>query len=271
MNAQQKPATRAGKSRVAAKVAYEQPLTERVRTFLRLETLLDQASHHVQGETLWDSRAALATLLELQSLLGKGDIRNETMKEMERHAQVLTRLRNRPNVDGTRLGNILESLRKVRTRLEAHTCQPGKELRENEFLSSVKNRATIPGGACGFDLPGLQYWLHLDTATRNRDLQRWLDTIDPLARAIRLVLMLLRESAAPEKQTAHAGMFQMTLNTSQQCQLIRVLLPADTDMFPEISGGRHRFVARFMQRNAVDERPQQTKNDVEFELAHCQF
>ena len=45
-------------------VTYEQPLNERMRTFLRLSFLLDQAEFHAQGSSTWQSRAAVATLTE---------------------------------------------------------------------------------------------------------------------------------------------------------------------------------------------------------------
>lgn len=251
-------------------VAYEQPLSERIRTFLRLEALLDQAHHHAVNPHLWDSRAALTTLLEIQSLLGKGDIRAEVLKEMERQSLALARLRNRADVDGARLDNILDSLEKMRKRLDAQG-QLGRELRDSEFLASLKNRSSIPGGTCGFDLPGLQSWLHQSADRRVQDLETWLETLNPLTRGLRLVLMLIRESTTPRRETAPAGMFHMNLDGGMSCQMIRVLVSPEDKVFPEISGGKHRCVIRFMERSDISQRPQQTALDINFQLICCQF
>ena len=42
----------------AAPVVYEQPLNERMRTFLRLEFLYTQATYHSESPSPWSSRAA---------------------------------------------------------------------------------------------------------------------------------------------------------------------------------------------------------------------
>ena len=61
---------------------YEQPLTERVRTFLRLEFLFEQCLYHVGLQSRWDSRAAIAGILEITTLLTRGDVRTEVLKEL---------------------------------------------------------------------------------------------------------------------------------------------------------------------------------------------
>ena len=84
-------------------ICYEQPLHERVRTFLRLEFLFNAARHGLDGDTHWDSRAVIARMLEILSLLGRGDIRTEVIKELERHGAMLNRLVSNPGVDEGRL------------------------------------------------------------------------------------------------------------------------------------------------------------------------
>ena len=53
------------------------------------------------------------------------------------------------------------------------------------------------------------------------------------------------------------------------CQLVRVMLPRDSDLFPEISGGKHRFTVRFLHQPDFTARPQQTAADVEFAMQCC--
>jgi cell division protein ZapD len=63
--------------------------------------------------------------------------------------------------------------------------------------------------------------------------------------------------------------YQRTLDPNLPCQLIRIALPADLPYFAELSGGRHRFTARFLHFSAAEERARQTDQDIEFELACC--
>lgn len=252
-------------------LAYELPLNERVRTFMRLEHLFAGAQRYAAGTDPWDNRAALTALLEILAILSRGDVRSDALREMERQAQALSRLRSRPGIDTARLDNIVQSLEKVGRRLDASGAQLGRSLKENEFLSAVKQRMSIPGGTCSFDLPSLQHWLGLPAEKRQEQLARWFGELDALDRGLRLILMLLRESAVPTQEVANGGMFHRTLDSGMATQLIRVLLPPDSGVFPEISGGRHRFTVRFLEQPDAGERPRQRQEDVPFQLAICQI
>ncbi len=251
-------------------LSYEQPLNERVRTFLRLEYLFERMQHHSSGTKTWDSRAAIDSLLEILAILTRGDIRSEVMKEMERQNAVLSRLKDRPNIDAVRLSNVITSLKVLLDKLDAPDKQLGKDLRENEFLSSIRHRSSIPGGTCGFDLPILQYWLNQAPEIRQKKLQNWLDELEPLRRGVALSLMLTRESATPTKELAAEGMYQQSLDTSG-CQLVRIQVSPELRVFPEISGGKHRFTIRFLESASADVRPRQTSRDIPFQLICCQL
>ena len=64
-------------------------------------------------------------------------------------------------------------------------------------------------------------------------------------------------------------MYQHAPTRSDQLTLIRVLLPNGSKIFPEISGGQHRFTVRFLSWSGIDNRPTQTSADVRFLLALC--
>ena len=67
-------------------IRFEQPLSERMRTFLRIEFLYEQLLFHVDEPTGFGSRAAITVLLEILTILGRGDVRADVSKELERHA-----------------------------------------------------------------------------------------------------------------------------------------------------------------------------------------
>src|SRR5262245_60047905 len=58
-------------------ITFEQPLTERMRTFLRVEFLFGQTLFHVDEPTEFSSRAAVSALLEILTILGRGDVRSD--------------------------------------------------------------------------------------------------------------------------------------------------------------------------------------------------
>lgn len=251
-------------------ICYEQPLHERVRTFLRLEFLFNAARHALEGDAHWDSRAVVARMLEILSLLGRGDIRTEVIKELERHGAMLNRLVANPGVDEGRLLALLGEI-DARTGALHSAGSLTQPLREQEFLNTIRNRTAIPGGTCEFDLPSYHFWLSKPEAERKQDLEQWLGTLEPLRRAIRLILNLIRNSASPTDETAAGGMFQRTLDTTAPCHLIRVMLDDDANCFPEISGSKHRFTVRFLELPDLDTRPAQTRDDVPFRLVCCVF
>lgn len=250
------------------KIIYEQPLSERIRTFLRLEFLFDQTKAFLAGNSVWESRAALAGILEILSIFSRADLKTEVMKELERQALVLERLEENPGVDRHRLSELLNQMDGLIDYMHSLTGQVGQELRQNEFLSSIRQRITIPGGTCDFDLPAYHFWLQQPAEKRHEQLQQWFKNFEAIAQSISLILRLIRESAPPAKEVAEAGFFQKSLDPSTPCHIVRVIVPADCPYFAEISGGKHRFTVRFLEQR-LEERPVQTTGNVPFELACC--
>lgn len=251
------------------KIYYEYPLNERIRSFLRFEFLFKSTLHNLEGRTVWDSRAALQGILEILAILGRGDLKAELIKELERHASHMGRLKERPGVDRERLESLLQELDTLMSDLYGSSAQFAQDLRDNEFLASIRQRSTIPGGTCEFDLPAYHFWLQQDAETRHRHLRAWFDAFEPLHRPITLILFLIRQSARPSSECAERGFLQRSLDPNVPCQLMRVALPADSDCFPEISAGRHRYTIRFLEQADPEARATQTEHDVHFELACC--
>ena len=219
---------------------FEQPLTERMRTFLRLELLHEQACFHGRDPSEMGARAAVSSLLEILTILNRGDVRTEALKELERQRELLASFARQPGVDPARLQNCVDGLRGLQERLGE--CGPKfmTPLKECEFLSNIKHRSSIPGGTCTFDLPDYAFWLRLP-----------------------------REANAPEEHTAAAGMYQRNMERSTEPTLVRVLLPAGSRLYPEISAGKHRFTVRFLKWQGTDDRAVAVERDVRFLLAMC--
>jgi len=254
---------------VKQKIYYEQPLNERIRSFLRLEFLFAEAAHHLRGKSHWDSRSTLTSLLDIMAIFGRTDLKTEVLKELERHTGTLTRLEKNPEVDRTRLRETLGELETLSEQLHRNGGPIAASLRENEFLSAIQQRSAIAGGTCDFDLPGYHFWLEQPAAQRTRDLATWLNHFEAIARAIQLILKLIRESASIKPVTAENGFFQKTLDPNLPCQLVRVSVDRKVPYFAEISGGRHRFTVRFLSTSEEDGHLHQTTDNIAFELGCC--
>lgn len=251
------------------KILYEQPLNERIRAFLRLEYLFQQASWHLSRQSEWDSRATLNCVLEILEIFGNTNLKSEALKELERHAASLKRHEQNPEVDHSQLSGLLGKINGNIDRVRSINGQVANELKASEFLVSIKQRSAIPGGTCDFDLPAFHYWLQQPAKERTRDLAQWLSHFDAIGQSIQMILGLIRDSTPMKPTLATGGMYQRTLDPNLPCQLVRIALPPGLPYFAELSGGRHRFTARFLQFSIDEKRARQTDQDVEFELACC--
>ena len=249
-------------------ITYEQPLNEKVRNFLRVEYLFEQLEHYIDDLNEWNSRNAMSSLIEVLDFLARLDIKTELIKELERYSGIITALENTPGVDDHRLRVILEEIYICLKTIRDANFQAGQTLRQNEFITSVKQRNSIPGGTCNFDLPGYYFWLHSHNIDKKQQLNEWQKEIVIIKRAVKLVLELIRNSSNPKIKKAERGFYQQSIESDATCQLIRVKLPSESNYYPEISGGKHRFTVRFMEIPSINQRPVQTGDEVEFEL-HC--
>ena len=250
-------------------IYYEQPLNERMRALLRLEFLFQQVEHALDGRSTWDTRGALQGLFNILAVTGRNELKKELIKELERHAAALGRLRQSPGVNPQALSEVLTEISEVICQIHRINTLGMDALRQNEFLGVAQQRFQVPGGACRFDLPALHYWLQQAPEIRHQHLQEWLAPFAPMRTAVCLILRLVRDSATFEPEKAVNGFFQRALDANAQNQLIRVRLAAEETCFPEISGGRHRFTIRFLEQPDPNRRAIAISTDIEFALACC--
>jgi cell division protein ZapD len=250
-------------------VIFEQPLNERMRNFLRLEFLYQQALYHNDTPTSWSSRAAISSLLEILAITARGDARSDVLKDLERQMTLLREFQMRPGVDTGRLRAVLARLTERRDDLQAASSAALARLRDSEFLAAIKHRSAIPGGTCEFDLPDYFHWLNLPAESRRADVNAWLATLRPLCESVGDLLWVTRENARPRREIAAGGSYQVVFERDTPIQLLRITLPGDSGLFPEISGSHHRCSIRFLAWVDADNRPVQAPADVPFVLTCC--
>jgi len=210
-------------------------------------------------------------LLEIGEVLGRIDLKRELIKELERQSGNLQRLMNTPNIDEAKLATLLNKQKELIDSLHSIKGQPGSHLKTHELLVAVKQRSVIPGGLCDFDIPSLHFWLKQPSSVRHEYLAHWIEPFDTIRAANELILNLIRNSVTPLRVTAENGFLQQSIDPGAPFQLLRVAVNDDSDYYPEISAGKHRFSIRFMQMDTLTGHPVQKTEDISFQLYTCRL
>jgi cell division protein ZapD len=249
-------------------VLYEYPFNESIRTMLRLEHLSDRMAGLIARDTAVDHHYALATMFEIMDVAARADLKSDVLKELERHKSQLLGYRGNPAISEAALDTVIARIDVVFNDLNQSPGKAGQGLTSNEWLMSIRSRIGIPGGTCAFDLPAYFAWQQHPPEQRRADLMRWTETLMPLTMALQVLLGLLRESGVPHKVVANGGQYQQSLPQARSYHLLRVRLPAEADLVPEISGHRLMVSIRLMRADA-DFRLRPVTEDCAFEIALC--
>ena len=248
-------------------ISYEYPLNERVRTLLRLEDLFQRLDYFLSKNEAMQHHVVLLLIFEIFEVASRADLKSELLQELERQKQALEPLRGNPDISESALDNVLRQIDQSASLLYKASGKIGQELRENEWLMSIKQRTTIPGGICEFDLPAYHYWLHQDPEVQRRDLDTWLAPFLVIRDAVDIVLKLLRSSGKTTQEVAKQGMYQLMM-AGRVAQLIHIQLARDYQCVPEISANKYALNIRFTTQAGV-QRPKAAEHDVAFELTFC--
>lgn len=248
-------------------VLYEYPFNERVRTLLRLEDLFDKLRYFCAQSHPYCHHTALLTLFEIVEVTSRSDLKSELLQELERQRQSLAGLRDNPQVAQDALQQVLADIDTTQSALNATAGKAGQQLRDNEWLMSVRGRSIIPGGTCEFDLPSYHAWLTRSASARAEDLAFWIAPLAPFQSAVAIVLRLLREGAHHARHTAVMGCYQQMLQGKAHA-LLQVRVPQEAQAVPEISANKYMLWIRFT-RGDRDLKPRALERDVEFDLALC--
>jgi cell division protein ZapD len=248
-------------------ISYEYPLSERVRTLLRFEDLYERVEYFLAKADPLEHHVALTSIFEILEVASRADLKSDLLQELERQKQALDGLRENPDVSEEALDNILWQIDQASSRLFQTSGKVGQELRENDWLMSIKQRTSIPGGVCEFDLPSYHFWLQQNSDQRRHDLTLWLAHFQPIHEAIAIVLRLLRESGKNTTQVAYQGVYQQMM-AGRVAQMLRIQLSRNYQCVPEISANKYALNIRFTSQES-GQRPKTVETDVEFELTFC--
>ncbi len=130
---------------------------------------------------------------ELLDVFERGEVRTELLKELDRQQRKLQTRIGVPGVDQSRIEALIQQLKAAGSVLIS-APRIGQFLREDRLIALVRQRLSIPGGCCSFDLPTLHIWLHLPGRSAT-PVETRIASLNPLTRALTMVLDLIRQSA----------------------------------------------------------------------------
>jgi cell division protein ZapD len=247
---------------MSTQILFEHPLNEKMRTWLRIEFLVQQLEASLP---INDTTCALHFFRNIGDLLDvfeRGEIRTDVIKELDRQQRKLLTWSEVPGVDMQRIESLRSQLKERGTVLMS-APRIGQLLREDRLIALVRQRLSIPGGCCSFDLPTLHVWLHLPQNQRDEQVGIWLASLQPLKQSLDLLLDIIRNSAPFRKLTSLNGFYQ---DNGDDADLLRLQLDLVHQLYPQISGHKSRFAIRFLpldsERGTIPER-------LDFDLACC--
>lgn len=247
-------------------ILYEYPCNERIRSLLRVEHLFDRLFFFAEGEDVRHHQVSMATLFELLDISERTDLRGAIVQDLERQRAAISGLRQHPGVDESRLDAMLDEIQAVSGELSAQG-RLGQNLRDNEWLASLRGRLAVPGGSSPVDMPSFFSWQLKPYEERRRDLQEWVTPFLPLYRGLALILRMLRNSGDVRDMVARDGAYQEMLG-GKTYQLLRVWIDASRRVFPEMSANKYVIWVRFAEQGK-DLKPQPVGIDTPFRLSCC--
>jgi cell division protein ZapD len=247
---------------MSTQILFEHPLNEKMRTWLRIEFLVQQLEASLPINDTTSALHFFRNIGDLLDVFERGEIRTDVIKELDRQQRKLLTWSEVPGVDMQRIESLRSQLRE-RGSVLMSAPRIGQLLREDRLIALVRQRLSIPGGCCSFDLPTLHVWLHLPQNQRDEQIGIWQASLQPLKQSLELLLDIIRNSAPFRKQTSLNGFYQ---DNGDDADLLRLQLDLVHQLYPQISGHKSRFAIRFLpldsEHGTIPER-------LDFDLACC--
>lgn len=243
-------------------ILFEYPLNEKMRSWLRIEYLMQQINGSLPVSDTVSASSFFRGISDLLDIFDRGDMRADLVKELDRQQQKLQAWLSVSGVDLSRVNELQQQLKSLSSDLMT-APRMGQQLREDRFISQVRQRLNIPGGCCSFDLPTLHIWLNLPQEEREAQTEAWVATLTPLKESLTLVLDLIRQSGSFHPQISLNGFYQ---DNAEDADLLRLKLNTTDALYPQISGHKNRYAIRFMP---MDTGTNEIPPRLQFELACC--
>lgn len=249
-----------------SEAVFEFPLKEKVRNYLRIEQLLGQLKSTANSDNPSLQMVFFEQLFELLDLIERLDLRSDMSKDLEAHEKNLVYWSQHPKIDSNALEHALKTVITLKQKLRVDR-RFGSELKDDKLLSAIRQRFSIPGGSCSFDLPNLHFWLQQPSSFRRTEINKWLATLTLLDDTVTVSLSFIRERGQFQPVIAENGFYQGAAEDKNE--LIRVRCLVDEGYYPTLSGNKYRYAIRFLWFAPTDSQSASIESNIQFTLAAC--
>lgn len=246
---------------------FEFPISEHIRSWLRLEYLYNWLFYFIDCKESFAHHAALQTLFELLETASRADIKADLLQKLERQKSNVSKGDESSGSIVSDRG--VEDINAVSIPLHRLT-KFGEDIRKNEWLMLLKQRFSMPGGSCQFDLPTYFLWQQKSFLERRSDLEGWTRSLLPVADAVAFLLRILRSSGVKEDHLAKGGFFQKNTQ-DQSVQLLQLYFQKELKAVPELSANKYMLNIRFIRESTTEMRAPLLKQDIPFTLVSCKL
>jgi len=248
---------------------YEFPLCEKVRNYLRLEQLFTQLKEAQPTQKSQSESQYLyffEAFFKLIDMVDRSDLRTDFVRDIDAHERKLVHWSQHPNINSEALETALQNLHRLGSELKKNK-KLGASLRDERFLSNIRQRFSIPGGVTSFDLPSLFCWLKQPEANKKADIDKWMTQLSLVDQSLSMLLSFLREKTGFQTIVSKSGFYQGTVE--DKVELVRIQCTRADGIYPVVSGSRNRYGVKFMILNAEFGTSDAVTDTVEFQLACC--
>lgn len=231
-----------------AKTFYEFPLSPQVRTYLRIEHLLNRLDEYSSLTNEIESELYFQSLFGLCVLLGQIHVRSDLVKDLTRQREKFKSWADNPDIDTKHLDSLCTQSYVLQQQL-LQAPRLGQTLRDDLFLVSFRQRFEVPAGICSFDAPHLHYWLSMPKEHLKACTERWNKELTPIREALTFWLEMTRQGCAMQEQTIHKGVFQQDV---PDAHLVQIRMGTEHNVYPTVSNYKSRFTVRLIPFNDGD-------------------
>ncbi|MDO5686023.1 MAG: cell division protein ZapD [Neisseria sp.] len=243
------------------RIVCEHPVIERVRSYLRLESLFTRFTCTLAKEDAEAHRLSLSTLFEIMDCASRAELKLDILQELERQKQQASNLGDDESIH--QLQTCIDDLHRIQHKF-------GQHLRENEWLMGIKQRMAVAGSSGPIDAPSFYFWQTLPAADRRHDLEQWAQALMPTGNAVSLLLAILRGNAVGSEHIAYGGNHQQP-ELGRHVHLLRIETEHRLAVLPEVSANKYMMHLRFVEVDFSRTRGKQAQRDIPFHISLCSF
>lgn len=248
---------------IEEKICFEFPMTENIRHLLRIEYLFNKFELSKKVDNYWANDYSLYILFDIMDYAARAELKVKLLQDLEKLKNML----KSSNPDKVlNIDDIIENIKS----LQVIKNKFAQNIRENEWLMSIKHKMRSFGGVSPVDYTSYFLWQNLSFDERLDYLNKWSDPLNPTKNAVNSVLKALRSNFNLEKHVAYNGVFKQN-NLSRNIALLQIILDKNLKLNPELSANYHLMHIRFIKSDFFHNRGINIDDDINFELKICSF